>query len=149
MKIVMHLPEFTAVGMLGFARWIKGQYGSDFGTAQRLRPGALQPPPKLEMGSQRQNHTPPDRPSDTHCSRDNRPGGPLTGTGGVHLRNAKLWRSPLRHSAPRSTATTQGQRDSDTCPCCPVSQRQVYIPRAGPASLTAVETTGPAEYNPG
>ncbi len=25
---------------------------------------------------------------------------------------------------------------------------QVYIPRVGPATLTAVETTGPAEYNP-
>ena len=57
---VMHLPEFTAVGimmMLGFARWIEGQYGSDSGAAQRLRPGALQPPPKLEMGAQRQNLT--------------------------------------------------------------------------------------------
>ncbi len=55
---VMHLPEFTAVGMLGFARWIEGQYGSNSGAAQRLRPGALQPPPTLEMGAQRQNHTP-------------------------------------------------------------------------------------------
>jgi hypothetical protein len=72
---VMHLPEFTAVGMLGFARWIKVQYGSDTSTAQRLRPGALQPPPKLEMGSQRQNHTPLTGPAsltavETTCPAD-------------------------------------------------------------------------------
>ncbi len=56
---VMHLPEFTAVGRLGFARWNKGQHGSDSGAAQRLSPGVLRPPPKLEMGAQpeRQNHT--------------------------------------------------------------------------------------------
>jgi hypothetical protein len=56
---VMHLPEFTAVGRLGFARWNKGQHGSDSGAAQRLRPGVLLPPPKLEMGAQpeRHNHT--------------------------------------------------------------------------------------------
>ena len=49
---VMHLPEFTAVGRLGFARWNKGQHGSDSGAAQRLSPGVLRPPPKLEMGAQ-------------------------------------------------------------------------------------------------
>ncbi len=55
----MYLPELTAVGRLGFARWNKGQHGSDSGAAQRLSPGVLLPPPKLEMGAQpeRQNHT--------------------------------------------------------------------------------------------
>jgi hypothetical protein len=56
---IMPLPEFTAVGRLGFARWNKGQHGSDSGAAQRPSPGVLRPPPKLEMGAQpeRQNHT--------------------------------------------------------------------------------------------
>ncbi len=31
---VMHLPEFMAVCMLGFARCIKGQDGGDSGAAQ-------------------------------------------------------------------------------------------------------------------
>jgi hypothetical protein len=127
MTYVMHLPEFTAVCRLGFAGWIRGQCGSYSSAAYRLRPGAPQPPPKFESELTAPDLHTAGRPSDTHCSGDKRPSGSSTGTvnhwqaqqhpcrgdnrpGGIHLQHAQLWRTPLRHSAPRSMTTTHGLR---------------------------------------
>jgi hypothetical protein len=48
---VVHLPEFTAIGMLGFARWIRGQYGGDCGAVYRLRPAATASPARQQDNS--------------------------------------------------------------------------------------------------
>ncbi len=37
LSFVMHLPEFSAVGTLGLARWTRGQHCSDSGAVHCLR----------------------------------------------------------------------------------------------------------------
>jgi hypothetical protein len=95
-----------------------------------------------------------DRPSDAHCSGDNRPGGSSTCTvnhwsaqrhpsggdnrpGGARLQHAELGRTP------RSTATTQGLRDSDACPggTC-IRGATAYVHRVGPTTLSVTHCSG-------
>jgi hypothetical protein len=91
-----------------------------------------------------------DRPSDAHCSGDNRPGASSTCTvnhwsaqrhpsggdnrpGGAWLQHAELGRTP------RSTATTQGPRDSDARPGGPcIRGATAYVHRVGPATLSDI-----------
>jgi hypothetical protein len=64
---VMHLPEFTAVCRLGFARWIRSQHGSNY--------RRIQPPQNCahHCSPLNLNLQPTGRTGDTHSSGDSRP----------------------------------------------------------------------------
>ncbi len=130
---IMHLPEFTVVGMLGFARWMEGQYGSDSGAAQWLGPGTLQPPVAHHQAWNGRAAPKPyttDRPSDTG---GNLPCGPLTGTANHWPAQRHLWwRQPARWSTP---ATRQARA---LAPAAQHGQKHCINPRPARLGCTAL-----------
>jgi hypothetical protein len=140
---VMHLPEFTAVGKLGFARWIRSQHGSNY---RRILP----PQNIAHHGSPLNlNPQPTGRTGDTHSSGDSRPsrGHPQVSTN----LNLKAHRPAHRHSQKWRTCQSRHSRNTSGSGPAPTPGSNPRLARLGctPTGASAFAAPQPSTTTQG